>query len=466
MQFLENYLSASIESTLETIIEDEMKSNKLPGVSVAIVADQSVIWANGFGYADIATNQLVTTDTIFAVGSITKLITATMLMQLRDSGKINLDDPVQKHLPALNLQSTGNNGRPITIRQIASHTAGLPREISFEGWHTLQFPTADEFLQEMKKLTAIFPPLSRYKYSNLGYTILGQVLSQIAGVPYKKYVLDHILKPLGMNRSGFDLAELPAGLATGYAVFGNEPIEKAPYLNFGAMAPAGQLFSSVLDMSRFVSLQFLEEDSEGAADDNRIHSILEPATIREMHMPVYIGKKWVGGTGIGWHITRALAHTISSHRGGIPGFTTDIVLDRDIKLGVIVFTNAFPQPNEIAVRIFELLVPVIVAKIAGESQVPSDEVPVEAYGIYTGKYRSRYFGEIEIRITNGRLVMSDLLAPKGLETTLMPAGKHRFIMSGGDEDGEFAIFEESSEGGVKSVNTAGYKFDRQGPLAR
>ena len=460
MQFLENYLSASIRSTLDAIVEEEMKNNKLPGVSVAIVADQSVIWAKGFGYANVTTKETMTTDTIFAVGSITKLITATMLMQLRDSGKINLDDPVHKHLPALKLQSTGKNGRPITIRQIASHTAGLPREISFEGWHTLEFPTTDKFLEEMKDMTTIFPPLSRYKYSNLGYTILGQVLSLVAGVPFKDYVLDNILKPLGMNRSGFDVAQLPVGLAAGYTVFGNEPIEKVPYLNFGAMAPAGQLFSSVLDMSRFVSLQFVEEDSGTATDEGKIRSVLEPATVREMHMPVYIGKRWVGGTGIGWHITRALAHTISSHRGGIPGFTTDIVLDRDIKLGVIVFTNAFPQPNEIAVRIVELLVPVIGAVSTDHGQSPSDQVGVEAFGRYTGRYKSKYFGEIEIRITKGRLVMSDLLAPQGVETILMPAGMHRFIMGGGDEDGEFAIFEVGNDGSVKSVNTAGYRFDR------
>ena len=105
-----NGFSTSVNKTLEAVIAEEMASNKLPGVSVAVVHDQQIVWARGYGVADFKSQRKVTPDTIFAVGSITKLITATILMQLRDSGKLNLDDPVEKYLPSLKIHARGSLG--------------------------------------------------------------------------------------------------------------------------------------------------------------------------------------------------------------------------------------------------------------------------------------------------------------------------------------------------------------------
>ncbi|MGI0048251.1 MAG: serine hydrolase domain-containing protein, partial [Nitrososphaera sp.] len=250
-------LPSSVPGTLKFLIEEEARKNRIPGVSVAIVYDQDVVWAYSHGYADLERKIPTTPQTIFAIGSITKLITAIMMMRLRDAGKLGLDDAVEKYLPSIKIRSSSNNGRPVTLRQIASHTAGLQREVSIEGWHTLKFPTIEELLESSKEVTTVFPPFSRYKYSNLGYSILGHVLSIVAGVPYKEYVKSDILTPLGMTRSGFDITEeMKQNLAVGYTGFGEEPEDMAPYLDFGAMAPAGQLYSSVEDICRLISLQF------------------------------------------------------------------------------------------------------------------------------------------------------------------------------------------------------------------
>lgn len=464
-------LPSSVLEVLKLIVDNEMKKNNIPGVSIAIVYDKEIIWSDGYGYADLENKILTTPKTIFAVGSITKLVTAIMMMRLRDEGKLSLDDAVEKFIPTTRIRSSSNNDRPVTLRQIASHTAGLQREVSFDTWHTLKFPSIEELVDSLRDVTTVFPPFSRYKYSNLGYTILGHVLSIVAGLPYKEYVISNILKPLGMNQSKFDLTDdVKLVLAKGYTVFGDEPIELVPYIEFGAMAPAGQLFSSVQDIANLISLQFLEDRvlpmegasivEEEAEEQIKSQSILDPATIREMHSPVYIGKKWVGGTAIGWHITNALGHTISSHRGGIPGFTTDIVVVRDIKLGIAVFTNAFPQPNEIAVCILETLIPYFETfeTVKGE-QVRQSKLEHDSLEKFTGKYHSKYFGDIEIKLLDGRLLLTDPLAPPGLETVLIPLGPQKFMMSGGDEDGEFALFEASDDGTIKSINTAGYRFD-------
>jgi hypothetical protein len=179
-----------------------------------------------------------------------------------------------------------------------------------------------------------------------------------------------------------------------------------------------------------------------------------------MHSPVYIGKKWVGGTGIGWHITNTMGHTVSSHRGGIPGFTCDVVVVRDIKLGIAVFTNAFPQPNDIAVHLLESLIPYFETFVTIRNELDSKgKQQVASLEKYEGRYHSKYFGDIEIKQLDGRLILTDPLAPPGLQTILIPTGTERFIMSGGDEDGEFAMFETAENGSVKAVNTGGYRFE-------
>jgi len=414
---------------------------------------------------------------------------------LRDQGKLGLDDRLEKYIPEIkirSLQASNAEGRPITLRQIASHTAGLQREISIEGWNTLKFPSIEQLLTGLREVTTVFPPFSKYKYSNLGYTILGHVLSIIAGSKYEEYCKSSILEPLGMLHTGYDITEeaIRTSLAVGYTVSGEDTaIERTPYVDFGAMAPAAQLYSSVEDICRLVSLQFLDDDSLplhtriaitvngreniGESDHNpRVdhdnlssnpppRPVLDPGTIREMHTPVYIGRKWVGGTAIGWHIINTMGHTVSSHRGGIPGFTTDIVVVRDIKLGIAVFTNAFPQPNEIAVRLLEALVPYFetFTSIRNELETKWKLKTAGLFEKYEGKYHSKYYGDIEIKQLDGRLVITDPLAPPGFQTVLIPSGTDRFIMSGGDEDGEFAIFETAPDSTVIAVNTAGYRYE-------
>jgi CubicO group peptidase (beta-lactamase class C family) len=459
-------LPLSVYDTLKFIVDEEARKSRIPGLSTAIVHDQEIIWTYSYGYADVKRNIPTSPQTIFAIGSITKLVTAIMMMRLRDEGKLGLDDPVEKYLPSIKIRSSSNNGRPVTLRQISSHTAGLQREVSAEGWNTLKFPTIEQLLESLREVTTVFPPFSRYKYSNLGYTILGHVLSIVAGISYKEYVMSNILEPLGMIHSGFDITEeMKENLAVGYTVFGEDPIDTVPYLDLQAMTPAGQLYSSVADISKLISFQFIEDplttgNGPARLENDRYRAILEAATIREMHSPVYIGKKWVGGTGIGWHITNMMGHTISSHRGGIPGFTTDIVLVRDIKLGIAVFTNAFPQPNEIAVRLLQSLVPYFETFAAIKNDLEDrDKEHLISLEKYSGRYHSKYYGDIEIRQSDGRLILVDPLAPSGLQIVLIPIAPDRFIMSGGDEDGESASFETNEDGSVKAVNTAGYRFE-------
>jgi CubicO group peptidase (beta-lactamase class C family) len=182
---------------------------KIAGLSIAIVYDQQVLLVKGFGYADLIRSSRRSHDGLL-VGSVTKLfLTALMLMQLRDDGKLNLDDPIEKYLPEFRIKSRFPGARPATFRQVAAHYSGLPIEppMAIEYENPEKFPPVEAQLKSLKDVEMIVPATSPFAYSNLGYNIMDLALARIAKQPYTQYVDQHILKPLGMNQSGFALTE-------------------------------------------------------------------------------------------------------------------------------------------------------------------------------------------------------------------------------------------------------------------
>ena len=183
---------------LSAWIESQMAYRNQPGLSVAVVYDQELVWAAGFGQADVAQQQPATPQTIYRIASITKLFTATAVLQLRDAGKLQLDDPVSKHLPWFNIQNPYTDAPPITLRHLLTHTAGLPRESAFPYWNDANFPSIEEIQAKLPEQTTVLPTEKRWKYSNLGLSLAGEVVTAVSGQPYPEYVEAHILKPLGM----------------------------------------------------------------------------------------------------------------------------------------------------------------------------------------------------------------------------------------------------------------------------
>src|SRR6266581_396090 len=177
---------------LDAQIEAERKDQKIPGLSAAVIYDQEIIWFKGFGYANVQEQMPADSRTVYRVGSITKLFTATMLMQLRDAGKLQLDDPIEKYVPAFKLKSPFDDQRSPTFRQVVSHTAGLPIEAPLDYWQTLEFPTIEKVLESLKDAEMVFPAMTKFKYSNLGFAILGYALEVIANQPFKEYIVEHI----------------------------------------------------------------------------------------------------------------------------------------------------------------------------------------------------------------------------------------------------------------------------------
>ena len=155
-------------SLLDLWIQEQMAYQQIPGLAIGIVHDQEVIWSKGYGVEDLESQDPVTPATLFRLGSVTKLFTATAILQLRDQGKLRLDDPVTRHLPGFELKSTFEGAPEIALRHLLTHTAGLPREAAFPYWTTHEFPSTEELIAAVHTQSAIYPPDKTYKYSNLG----------------------------------------------------------------------------------------------------------------------------------------------------------------------------------------------------------------------------------------------------------------------------------------------------------
>src|SRR5262249_3920672 len=147
-----------------------------------------------------------TPDTLFRIASITKTFTATAIMQLRDQGKLQLDDPVTKHLPSFAVRPREPGGQPITIRHLLTHVSGLPREADAPYWMNDQFPTREDIAKALSDLEQVFAAESRWKYSNLAVAVAGQIVSVVSGQPWDRYVTQHILDPLGMAATLTDVS--------------------------------------------------------------------------------------------------------------------------------------------------------------------------------------------------------------------------------------------------------------------
>ena len=195
-------------------LEGQMLYRHLPGVAVGVVADQDLVWSAGFGFADTAAKVPMTPQTKFRMASHSKLFTATAIMQLREQGKLRLDDPGVE-VPAVvpGEAPADPDDPPITIEELLTHSSGLPREAGSH-WTTFEFPTTEELRGLMAERQAPFSPDVRWKYSNLAYSVAGMVIEAVSGQRWADYVQQHIYAPLGMTSSSVD-ADVP-GLAVGY----------------------------------------------------------------------------------------------------------------------------------------------------------------------------------------------------------------------------------------------------------
>ena len=424
------------ERLFESWIRGQMVSRHLPGIAVGVVFDQELIWAKGFGFADVDARTPMTPATRFRMASHSKLFTSTAIMQLRDAGKLRLDDPVAKYLPWFKIMPAESDDPLITIEELVTHSSGLPREAG-PHWSTYEFPTEEQVRDYIAGHQAAFSPEVRWKYSNLALGIAGMVVEIVSGEKYADYVQKHIFAPLGMSASSVDRKD--DGLAVGYGrLMPDGSRKKMPFIDARGLGPATGITSNVEDMAKFVSLQF----RTGPRGPNQI---LSSGALREMHRVRVLENDWTRGNAIGFAVNREKDKVYVGHGGSYPGYKTQTLIQLDGKVGVIVLTNEDDgNPNAIATHLIHT-VGEAVAKAGAPPQRPPLWDP--AWSRFAGHYTSDG-GETEVVELNQRLV---LMNPNGddpeTQQRLEPLGGGRFRLesaTGGSAVGEIVRFVEQN----------------------
>jgi len=407
----------------------------LPGVVVGVVSDQELVWGAGFGFADVDAKLKMTPATKFRMASHSKLFTAIAIMQLREEGKLRLDDPVAKYLTWFKAKPAGDDDGPITIEQLLSHSSGLQREAG-DHWTSYEFPTSNELRDLYAERHAAFAPSVRWKYSNLAYAVAGMIVEQITGERWADYVDRNIFKPLGMAASSVD-KNVP-GLAVPYGRrMPDGTREVLPFVDARGMAAATGVTSNLEDMAKFVSAQFRRGPRGGA-------QVVSTGSLREMHRVRSVEENWTSGTGLGFDITRIKDKTWVGHGGGYPGNTTQTLIQLDDKVGVIVLTNTNDSnPGDIARQ----LITTVGQAVAKASAPKTETVWDPAWARFAGLYRGRG-GDSQVVLLNRKLVIITPNAPNvDNPTTLEPlgGGRFRFVApTGGGAVGEIVRFVEEN----------------------
>jgi CubicO group peptidase (beta-lactamase class C family) len=423
--------------------EGQLRFRGYPGVAVGVVAGERLVWSRGFGFANVADTTAMTPQTKFRMASHSKLFTATAIMQLREQGKLNLDDPVSKHLPWFTVQPANPDDPPVTIEELLTHSSGLPREAG-DHWTTFNFPTRDEFRALMPNRKAAFAPETRWKYSNLAYTLAGLVVEQVSGLSWADYVTRHIFQPLGMVNSSVD-KDVP-GLAVGYGRrMPDGSRSTMPFVDARGMAAATGITSTVDDMARFVSAQFRRGPTGG-------DRILNTASLREMHRVRMLENNWARGNGIGFAVTRNQNRTFVGHGGSYPGYITQTQIDLDGKVGVIVLTNA--QDGD-AGGIATQLMNTVGDAVARATATALEKVKWNpAWSRFAGLYRGRGGDSHVVELHEKLVIINPDAATLDNPTELVPIGDGTFRFTapaGGGVVGEIVRFVEENGQVVRMI---------------
>ncbi len=334
-------------AAVRAAIEASMAGRQTPSLAVAVVRDQRVIWAEGFGEADSAEHRRATADSIYRLASVSKPITATGLMILKDRGLVELDAPVNRYLPGAGLRAYAGSADAMTVRRLANHTSGMP--VHFNFYYPGTAPLAmDETIRRYG--FAATEPGTHWEYSNLAFGILGYVTEVVAGTPWHDFMQANIYDPLGMTRTSDGVR--PGREADATVQYTRDAAGRyTPVTAYAFDHPgASVVWSSANDLARFARMHL----AGGALDGVRI---LSEESVRAMQ--VLTGRRSPGeGTGVAWAVGSSRGRRIISHSGGMPGVSTMLRIYPDDDAAIIVLTNSDGHPlaaettNRIAMVLF------------------------------------------------------------------------------------------------------------------
>ena len=339
-------------SMVDSTYRDVALKNNYPGLAYGIVVDGRLVHTGNFGYTDVTNKIPVTSSSMFRIASMSKSVTAMAILHLRDQGKLNLDDSVEKYVPEMKNQNNLTNDAPlVTIRHCMTHNAGFPED---NPWGDRQLQDSDDDLSDLLKSKVAFSnvPDVAYEYSNLGFALLGRIITKVSGVQYQQFIKENILKPLNMPKTDWEYDKIKKDeLALGYRWLDGKHQEEAllhdnPNGSWGAM---GAMISSVEEFAGYMSFHISAWPPKSDVELGPI----KRNSVREMHKPWnfsefnpnqrypdgrYCATASAYGYGIRW-AKNCEDKIYTGHSGGLPGFGSNWLIMPEYGIGVVSFAN-------------------------------------------------------------------------------------------------------------------------------
>ncbi len=319
-------------AAIDAYVADYMRTDRVPGVAVAIVHQNTVVYSRGFG--DDGYGRPVTPETGFILGSMSKSFTALAIMQLVEQGRLDLDAPARQYLPWFTLADADAANR-ITIRHLLNHTSGIPARAPRA---TSPHATLQDQVRALATVAPDAPAGTAHVYASPNYLVLGAIIEQVSGEPFAAYTQQQIFTPLGMRHSFTDQdTAIAQGMSQGHRYWFGMPVAATlPYED--DRMPTAALISSASDMARFLMANM----NDGKVDGQQV---LSPAGIAELHRPTAPGEGYTYA--MGWRVGTIKGVPAIHHGGIVPHFRGKMVMLPDAQWGVVVLTNSstsFPLP--------------------------------------------------------------------------------------------------------------------------
>lgn len=438
----------SVTPHLTERLAELARVQRMPGLAVGIVLDQKLAWFRSFGFADVAAKRRPDEHTLFRVASITKTLTAGCILNLRDAGKLSLDDPLTRHIPEYkSVKPRAGSVEGVTLRRLLCHHSGIESEAPLPCWDVLEFPQRDALLKSFPHMEVVIPQDSAFKYSNLAFGLLGEVVARVSGQPYFEFLKSTLLDPLGMKSSVFELdADSRRKFAVGYLPsLYSDGWEPAPYVKLNAIGPCGQLHASPHDLAQWIALQFRTDEGT---------KVLCGRTLEEMHRPQFLEPDWSVGYCLGWRAVRSKNRVYHGHGGGIHGFASQISFSKTHRIGAICLTNVWPHPGilPMATEVLDTLVDAIESRpsaVSKDVEVPEALRPLlGTYVAKPGVPLSVVWRQGELRFEKSPLNDYLLHVPAVLKSDAEGDPLHFRVVKGRGA-GERVVFETERTGGVR-----------------
>ncbi len=406
-----------------------LKAWDVPGVAIAIVKDDKVVFAKGYGVRELGKATPVNERTMFAIGSASKAFTAAAVAMLVDDGKLKWDDPVTKHLPFFQVYDTYAS-REMTVRDLLCHRSGLERGDLL--WYGSAY-NRDEIIRRVRYLKPSWSFRSNFGYQNIMYLTAGQVAAAVSGKSWDDFIKDRIFKPLGMTTSNTSINDLKSldNIATPHSKI-DEKVTTISWRNIDNIAPAGSINSNVVEMANWVRLQL----GEGKFQSNQLISSGAAKEMHTSHTIIRMEPPWslfypeahFLNYGLGWFLHDYKGRKVVEHGGNIDGMSALVTMMPEEKLGVVLLTNmnGTQLPHVLMYRVFDAYLGVksqdwsasllktmktfrAQAEEAAKKQTEArvkDTKPSLALAQYAGTYQDEMYGEFKVTEAKGKLTAS------------------------------------------------------------